>query len=227
MLSTDEKQKPESDGITPMGRRIRARLDALGIMEREASRRAGFGLSYVGDVVHGRSKAPTAARLETLARVLECDLDYLIGNQSQPRLVKQKKSFTPVTPQTGESIRLIDLYASPLSDGPWGPMTREAVDKVPVIPPLLHVRDAYAYSVSNTHMEPRYYIGEVVYLNPGITARVGDFVFGKAKDGNCGVGRFAALEEGVARFTFLNSDRVVTYPVSEIDFIHRIVGSAG
>lgn len=65
--------------VTPLGRRIKIRLDELGMAEREASRQAGFGLSYVGDVIHGRSKEPAMPRIMRLAEVMKCSPAYLMG----------------------------------------------------------------------------------------------------------------------------------------------------
>lgn len=77
-------------------------------------------------------------------------------------------------------------------------------------------------------MEPRYYIGEVVYLHPGIMPRVGDFVLTKLKAGLVAVVRIAAWDDETVTFEMLNHpDRTCVRRRDEIEFIHRIVGSAG
>lgn len=211
-----------------MAERIKKRLHEIGMAEREASRRAGFGLSYVGDVIHGRSKEPSAERLARLARVLDCDLDYLLGRSSAVRPVREEKSFSPNMQVSEQPIRMLNLYAAPsTAQALWGPISTEAVDKVPVIPPLVHVKDAYAYSISNAYMEPRYFIGEVVYLHPGIMARVGDFVLAKKKDGRAGVARLTAIDEASYTLGYLNGGEPQRVERGDLEFIHRIVGSAG
>ena len=127
-----------------------------------------------------------------------------------------------------QTTRMLNLYASPsISRGPWAEISTEAVDKVPVIPPLAHVKDAYAYSISNAYMEPRYFVGEIVYLHPGITARIGDFVLAKNKNGFVGVARLKAMDVDGITFEYLKDGEVCTIPRDEVEFIHRIVGSAG
>lgn len=106
-------------------------------------------------------------------------------------------------------------------------MSQKAVDKVPVIPPLLNVDDAYAWSICTPHMEPRYYMGEIVYLHPGLTARPGDFVLAKNKNGYVGVARYLGLADGSITFQYLKGDQRCDVPVAEIAFMHRIMGSAG
>ena len=205
--------------------RIKERLDKLGISEREASRRAGFSPGYVGDVIHGRSKEPALPRVIKLASALECDSGWLIGNQ-EAVAPQEERSFAPQ--RMMGSQRLIDLYSSPsLSDDLWVPMSQKAVDKVPVIPPLLNVDDAYAWSICTPHMEPRYYMGEIIYLHPGLTPRPGDFVLAKNKNGYVGVARYLRMAEGSVTFQYLKGNQQCDVPVSEIAFMHRIMGSAG
>lgn len=77
-------------------------------------------------------------------------------------------------------------------------------------------------------MEPRYYVGEVVYLHPGLTARPGDFVLIRLKSGLTGVVRMVAASADEVTLELLNHpDRTCVKARSEIDYIHRIVGSAG
>ena len=211
-----------------MAERIKKRLHEIGMAEREASRRAGFGLSYVGDVIHGRSKEPSAERLARLARVLDCDLDYLLGRSAEAVAVKEERSFAPGMQVLEQTTRLLNLCASPsITQGPWAEISTEAVDKVPVIPPLVHVKDAYAYSISNAYMEPRYFVGEIVYLHPGLTARTGDFVLAKNKNGFVGVARLKAMNDDGITFEYLKGSEVCTIPRDDVEFVHRIVGSAG
>ncbi len=210
-----------------LAQRIKARLDALGLAEREASRRAGFGVSYVGDIIHGRSKEPATPRLMKLAQVLECDLDYLIGRQATARRVSgESRSFGAETENSVSTQRLIDLFSSSsLSDDLWVRMSAGAVDKVPVIPPLTHVQNAYAWSISTPHMEPRYFVGETIYLHPGVIPRIGDFVLVKLKSGNVTIARLAETGPEV-RLSFLAGGEAKV-AMEDIEFIHRVVGSAG
>lgn len=206
--------------------RIRQRLAELGISEREASRRAGFSPGYVSDVIHGRSREPAMPRLIRLARALECDPHWLIGSQVAAKSATEQRTFVDALPK---STRLIDLFsARSTSDEVWVNPSLEAIDKVPVIPPLINVPSAYAWSICSPYMEPRYYVGEVVYLHPGLTARPGDFVLIRLKSGLTGVVRMVAASADEVTLELLNHpDRTCVKARSEIDYIHRIVGSAG
>lgn len=208
--------------------RIRERLSSLGISEREASRRAGFGVGYVGDLLSGRSKAPEANRLIALAKTLECDLDYLLGMQDSPRRYAETRSFAPPDLQAQVVQRLINLYAAPsLEDAIWVRIVEEPIDKMPVLPPLTHVHGAYALAIPGRQMEPRYYIGEIIYLHPSLAARPGDFVLAKRKDGRSTIARLAEITDVEVILTYLNYPHDERVPKAEIEYVHRIVGSAG
>lgn len=214
--------------MSDLAARIRARLKALDISEREASRRSGFSVGYVGDVLSGRSKEPAMPRMIKLAQALECDVEYLIGHQGAARgSAGELRTFGDAPKIPASSQRLIDLYSSTtLTEDRWVPITPGAVDKVPVIPPLAHVEGGYAWSVCNRNMEPRYFIGEVVYLHPGLMPREGDFVLARSKIGLVTVARLLKMGAEIT-LGYMNGGICETVALADLDFIHRIVGSAG
>lgn len=67
-------------------------------------------------------------------------------------------------------------------------MNGEVVDRVRRPPGLADVRGAYGLYISGDSMEPRYFSGELIYINPGKPAAVGDFVVVEmhAVDGEAG-----------------------------------------
>jgi len=93
-----------------------------------------------------------------------------------------------------------------------------------VAPPVLsNVSGAYAVQVSGESMEPRYFDGEVVFVNPHRRVVKGDFVIAQIKSGQDGpplafVKRFVrhnAVELVLAQYN----------PVKEIRFPHELVVS--
>lgn len=237
---------PRNSDTTPLpdlASRIKLRLDALDMKEREASRRAGFGLGYVGDIISGRSKEPAMPRLIKLAEVLECDLEYLLGTNPVAKRPAEVRNFDPPN-YSGESrVRLINLYsASPTSEFGLGQMIHTPIDKVQAIPSLAHVTEAYAFAIFSNTMEPRYYVGEVVFAHPGLPPRAGDFVIFRLKSGAVAVVRYIGPEGTEHRFEFLNLTDTHTAVAKadghtleagrlslasdDIDYIHRVVGSA-
>jgi hypothetical protein len=224
--------------------RIRARLTALNISEREASRRAGFGLSYVGDVINSRSKEPGTARLITLARVLECDLEYLLGINPTPRRPAEGRAFNQSNDMSHGTPRLINLFSADSTKGrAFGEMRAQPIDKIAALPTLANVPDAYAFAVFSNTMEPRYFVGEVVYIHPGLPVRPNDFAFVRLKSGGVGIAQFVSGDETHTRVRLLKlsailaglmkgegisieDDGVLAIPSDDVELIQRVVGSA-
>lgn len=68
-----------------IARRVRIRLSATGLNVKQAEEKAGLTGGFVRDLLNGRKSQPRPAHLEKLAKVLDCDLDYLMLYQRAPR----------------------------------------------------------------------------------------------------------------------------------------------
>lgn len=61
--------------------RIRSRLDALGLKPAAVAREAGLGPDYLRDVLRGAKKSISTDNAATLARILQCDLNWLLSGE--------------------------------------------------------------------------------------------------------------------------------------------------
>lgn len=64
--------------------RIEQRLEALGISQREASRRADLGESYIRDLRRNPQQSPRVDDLRALADALETNVQWLITGTGDP-----------------------------------------------------------------------------------------------------------------------------------------------
>ena len=64
--------------------RIEQRLAALGISQREASRRAQLGESYIRDLSRNTQQSPRVEELRALAGALETNIEWLISGSGDP-----------------------------------------------------------------------------------------------------------------------------------------------
>lgn len=69
----------ESKAVGDLGRRVEARVKALGITPSAAGDLAGLDRSLVRFLISGRTNNPRMDTLVKLARALDCSLDYLFG----------------------------------------------------------------------------------------------------------------------------------------------------
>lgn len=79
-----ERKKRES-----ISARIEERLKELGTNAKTASRAAGLGATYVHEVCNGRIKNPPREKIERIAKVLRCSIEYLEGMADTPYPVER------------------------------------------------------------------------------------------------------------------------------------------
>jgi phage repressor protein C with HTH and peptisase S24 domain len=97
-------------------------------------------------------------------------------------------------------------------------------------PQLEGIKGAKAVYVRGTAMEPRYFAGEVVYLNPARSPNPGDFIFITVREpgfpADIGyVRQFLGLDLVSVRVSTLNPKRARVIPRQEVIGIATIVGS--
>lgn len=100
-------------------------------------------------------------------------------------------------------------------------------------PALRGVKDAYAVFVAGDSMEPRYFAGEVVFVNPMIPVRRGDFVVIQVYQGedegaelHAFVKRFQGHSNGDYIFDQFNPHQDLSFPKAKVRAVHKIVGSS-
>lgn len=211
---------------------LRGRLKEVGLSAREASRRLGKNLGYVGDIIEGRSKAPDAETVLRLADVLDLDATDLLGD-SVPTFAVEERRFGEALPFGEERRiggRMLALFAAPMPiRRQFVPFGAEPMGRVPCPPMLLDVPDAFAALVPNNASAPRYFAGETIYINPAATAAPGDFVWCRRNDEQVAIGRLADMGAESFKLEFLGLDdegRVAEVPYSEVRAIKKIVASA-
>jgi transcriptional regulator with XRE-family HTH domain len=208
---------------------IRDRLADLRISAREASRRAGFNVGYVGDILEGRSKIPEQDRILRLAETLEFDPRDLLGDSLPLGGTSEPTEVLPFGMEPREGGRMIPLYAASMPIGrPFLHYGDAPMGRVPAPVHVLSAPGAYAVLVPNDVCAPRFMAGETVVTKPGETPRVGDFVVARLGTGESGICRLLAVGADSARFGFpgLEGDAAESeIPFSELVTMHRIVAA--
>jgi len=105
------------------------------------------------------------------------------------------------------------------------------VSEVLAPPNLSHVRDAYAVYVVGDSMEPRYFAGETVFVNPRLPISRGAFVVAQISKGEephprAYVKRFVLQDAKRLRLEQYNPKKILEFPASTVVAIHRIVMSS-
>lgn len=95
---------------------------------------------------------------------------------------------------------------------------------------LRGVRDAYAVYTSGESMEPRYFAGEALFINPHMPVRRGDFVVAQiaheeSEPPLAYVKRFISLNADTIKLEQFNPHEILEFDAVDVVSVHKIVMS--
>ena len=201
--------------------------------------------TYLGHENGSRGLSRAAARY---ARFFHVSLDWLIGGRGEYKVSGGEAQFAtalrsaglsddaplPAPPRNAELGGPAQFHAIPAygqavggKDGEFILNGNRIVD-VLAPPSLQGVPDAYAVYVVGDSMEPRYFAGEAVFVNPRLPVRRGDFVVAQiaVEDGeppHAYVKRFVARDARMLRLEQFNPKKTLEFPVGRVISVHRII----
>jgi len=223
------------------------RLAEIGETLKSASEKLGRNHAYLQQFVQRGTPArlPEDVRRD-LAALLGVAEDTLRGEapprrhqaHREPRMAglgepTRTEPLPPRNAAVGTAVRLgrIPLYGQAVggTDGQF-PLNGSLITEVAAPPSLASVAGAYAVMVVGTSMEPRYFAGEAVFVNPRLPVRVGDFVVAQiaADEGEpplAYVKRYVGQNDKSIRLEQLNPPKKLTFAADRLVSIHRIVMS--
>jgi len=232
--------------MDPVRELVLRRLDEIGETLKSASVKLGRNHAYLQQFVHRGvpARLPEDARA-ALARLIGVDEARLRGAPTGARAGAPAGApgfAEPPLPERnaalGGPVRFagkIPLYgqAEGGADGQF-PLNGSLITEIDAPPPLAGVSGAYAVMVVGTSMEPRYFAGEAVFVNPRVPVRAGDFVVAQiaapagSHEGEpplAYVKRYLGRGDKSVRFEQLNPAKRLTFPADRIVSIHRVVMS--
>jgi len=102
----------------------------------------------------------------------------------------------------------------------------EAKEYVVRPPSLAGVSNAFALYVDGESMEPRYYAGETLYVNPNRPITRGCFVAVEMADGQCLIKQFVRRNDDLVVLAQLNPPKEIRLPVARVKRLYRITGAS-
>jgi phage repressor protein C with HTH and peptisase S24 domain len=223
--------------MDPVRDLVLARLDAIGETLKSASVKLGKNHAYLQQFIHRGvpARLPEDAR-HALARLLGVEEARLRGLPAGG-FAELPLAETPLPERNAAlagPVRLsgrIPLYgqAEGGANGQF-PLNGSLITEIDAPPRLAGVSGAYAVMVVGTSMEPRYFAGEAVYVNPRVPVRAGDFVVAQiaTDEGEAPlayVKRYLGRSDESVRFEQLNPAKRLSFPADRIVSIHRVVMS--
>lgn len=216
--------------LDPVRRAIWENAEKLNIDLAELSRRVGRNHAYFQQFIW-RSTAPSVPeqiRSKT-AEILRLD-EGLLRGESTPKL---KGVEIPRNARVGDSFNIagtVPLYGQAMAgrDGRFV-LNGNKVTDIMAPPALQKVKGAYAVYIVGDSMENRYFAGEVVFVNPMLPVRQGDFVVaqiatdaeGEAPDAY--VKRFVSQDAVRLRLEQYKPKKVIEFDTKRVVSVHRII----
>ncbi|KPF47088.1 phage repressor protein [Rhizobium sp. AAP43] len=163
--------------------RLNQLLAQSGMSAQRLSIEATGAKETVRKILDGTSKNPRIDTILKLAAVLNVTPQYLMGDDDETRGQQESNSVT--SPRSAPSLpaRTTMLQDVPVMGTAAGSHLRGAfefeggiVDYVRRPPALVGTRDIYALFVEGVSMEPQYFPGDLIYVNPHKPPRSGDIV---------------------------------------------------
>ena len=212
--------------------RIDERLAALGMSARAASLAAGGSADLIRSLKNGSTRSPRAETLIRLASVLETTPDWLLGADSTPAPGKRMKEDQASTRTPIKQLPIHGLAAGSFT-GSFS-MSHDPVEWIACPSGLANVKDAYGLIVTGSSMEPAFFPGDYVFINPNRPPRLGDHVvIQEAREGGIvtTIARFERVTEShviVSKYNPLSQikiDRKAVLMVHRVMTVREIVGS--
>lgn len=221
---------PEADAMSSLDLtryRISERLARTGLSANDASRRAGLGLSYANDLLTGKSKKPVRHRLAQLAEILDCDVEYLLGETDWPRphLKPIKEERETLTASVIDFPIPIYNVGFPDADGFFKIDETAKSGTVLTESRLLGPGVTYGIIVPDDSNAPRYYAGEQIFAHPNRSVSRGGFAVIRMKDGRATICRVDSILSDKVVVSRIAGEGLRDIPRDEIEGVHRVVGT--
>lgn len=232
----------DNDMLIDVLNRIEQRLAELNLTASAASREAGLSPDAIRNmqryVRQGKVNAGVNSNTITrLAPVLQVSAAWLMGEDDGGRQMSTPNASFPPRYHAFPDAPQIPLLGQSVS-GPNGRfvLNGQTIDRVFCPPNLVGVEGAYAVRVYGTSMEPRYFAGETIWMNPHEPVRSNDFVVvqvigddeDEARDSY--IKQFVSRSSKVVRLRQLNPDdgetEMLEFPADRVYSIHKIVFQA-
>jgi phage repressor protein C with HTH and peptisase S24 domain len=216
--------------------RIKERLKELGVSASAVSLKA----TGSPDTIRSWLRHPdTSPRVDTLAKVaaeLQTTPEWLLGRTDDEPTAKTpprqevRATDIPAISRTAmpSDVPVMGTAAGSLLSGAFQ-LQGGVIDYVRRPPALSGARDIYALYIEGSSMEPRYFPGELVYVNPHKPPRIGDTVIVQEHNGDGGpvAASIGVLFKRVGGTVVLRKynppDAETTITQTRIAAIHRVL----
>jgi len=230
---------PRTDEAAAFRKRISQLAAELGASMESVSRAAGLHKTYLRKTLAREGAIPKLETLEKLAKAMSTTPDWLLGRADAPTAdtpasslpvyeVRHASVAAPARSAMPADVPVMGTAAGSTLSGAFQ-LQGGVIDYVRRPPALAGARDIYALYVEGSSMEPRYFPGELVYVNPHKPPRIGDTVIVQEGNGDpasitASIGVLHRRANGIVTLRKYNPpDAEITISVTRITAMHRVL----
>jgi phage repressor protein C with HTH and peptisase S24 domain len=209
---------------------IISRVAELGLSLSELSLRVGKNHAYFQQFI----KRGVPARLPEEVRSRVADILQIDEQRLRVLGLKSESSVPMPNARLGGGVTIatwIPVYGHAVG-GKDGEFILNGNKVTEVLAPasLSSIPDAYAVYVVGDSMEPRYFAGETVFVNPRLPISKGAFVVAQIAAGpesapHAYVKRFVSQDAGRLRLEQYHPRKILEFPTPKVVSVHRIIMS--
>jgi|CXWL01.1.fsa_nt_gi phage repressor protein C with HTH and peptisase S24 domain len=161
--------------------RLRQAMKDKGFSPARLALACGFGRTYLHDFLSGRIRSLTATNLQKVATALAVTTGWLLGETESPLMRTGAREAGETRDAPGpRDLPLMGAAAGALAGSMA--LSGDPVDWLRRPAGIANRRDVYALYVTGSSMEPRFFSGDLVFVDPHRPARPGDVVIVQTKD---------------------------------------------
>ncbi|MGD9650295.1 MAG: XRE family transcriptional regulator [Dongiaceae bacterium] len=220
--------------MEPSFNRIRDIRLGLDLTMQELADRIGTSKAQIDKLEKGERRL-TVDWMRRIAAGLGCDISELLPETAQnttalpeksisipPHLLAEKTDFSPLSKQFSRDLPVLGAAKGGkegffLSNGDIHEMIERPSS-------LNGVKNAFAVYVNGESMEPRFFPGEVLYINPNRPLSKNCFVVVELKDGQGLVKQYLKEEGAALILKQFNPAQEITIPRNRVKSIYRVIG---
>ncbi|MBL4831292.1 MAG: LexA family transcriptional regulator [Aliivibrio sp.] len=168
------------------------RRKELGLTQADIAKAVGVSRVSVSLWEKGET-TPKGIYISLLAKVLKCDVNWLLTGQGSPEPIEKEATIVPVALQPQGAYPLISWVQA----GGWSDICLTDLHEADYYPcPIKCSKNTFILKVVGKSMNPVFTEGELIYVDPDADAENGKYVVARLDDENQATFKQLIIEDG-------------------------------
>ena len=176
-----------------LGKRVEKRRVQLGMTQAQLGLIAGLAQNSIHNIESGETKRPR--KIDALAQALNCTPEYLLFGIGEAQTDDKKSVSSNVAP--GPTIKSTVPLISWVQAGAWSEINEiREYDAMRYMCPVNSSDKTFALKVQGVSMEPKFYEGDLIFVDPEAECIHGSYVVARLEDDNHATFKQLIIENG-------------------------------